>query len=90
MGDIINCIFPKLDSYSGQPKDDDPSASGNYLVARLNHHIQPNASFSSLNLVRDSYGYLNITPSNNQSAETEPTYESNRKKQRRLRANQFK
>ena len=90
VGDMINCIFPELNSFTGQAKVNDASASGNYLVARLNHHIQPNASFSSLNLVRDSYGYLNITPSNNQSAETEPTYESNRKKQRRLRANQFK
>ncbi len=90
VGDMINCIFPELNSFTGQSKDNDASASGNYLVARLNHHIQPNASFSSLNLVRDSYGYLKITPSNNQSAETEPTYESNRKKQRRLRANQFK
>ena len=90
VGDLINCIFPELNSLTGQSKVHDASASGNYLVARLNHHIQPNASFSSLNLVRDSYGYLNITPSNNQSAVTEPTYETNRKKQRRLRANQFK
>ena len=90
VGDLINCIFPELNSLTGQSKVHDASASGNYLVARLNHHIQPNASFSSLNLVRDSYGYLNITPSNNQSTVTESTYESNRKKQRRLRANQFK
>ena len=36
------------------------SASGNYLIVRLNHHIQTNASFSSLNLVRDSYGYAKV------------------------------
>ena len=47
----------------GRSSELDQSASGNYLVARLNHHIQPNASFSSLNLVRDSYGYSKIKPS---------------------------
>ncbi len=81
-------LFPEMDQ--GRSSELDQSASGNYLVARLNHHIQPNASFSSLNLVRDSYGYAKITPSNNQTTQVEPTYESNRKKQRRLRANQFK
>ena len=90
VGDLINCVFPTLDTYTGQSKDKDGSASGNYLVTRLNHHIQPNASFSSLNLVRDSYGDYKINPSNNQTTQVEPTYESNRKKQRRLRANQFK
>ena len=63
VGDIINCEFPELNTYTGQSKDKDASASGNYLVTRLNHHIQPNASFSSLNLVRDSYGYSKIKPS---------------------------
>ena len=61
VGDLINCEFPEMDQ--GQSSDLDQSASGNYLVARLNHHIQPNASFSSLNLVRDSYGYSKIKPS---------------------------
>ena len=88
VGDLINCEFPEMDQ--GRSSELDQSASGNYLVARLNHHIQPNASFSSLNLVRDSYGYAKITPSNNQTTQVEPTYESNRKKQRRLRTNQFK
>ena len=36
--------------------------SGNYLISRLNHHMQPNASFSSLNLIRDSYGYTTAYP----------------------------
>ena len=61
VGDLINCIFPEMDQ--GRSSDLDQSASGNYLVTRLNHHIQPNASFSSLNLVRDSYGYSKIQPS---------------------------
>ena len=88
VGDLINCIFPEMDQ--GRSSDLDQSASGNYLVTRLNHHIEPNASFSSLNLVRDSYGYAKITPTYSQGPQTdEKAYESNRKKQRRLRANQF-
>ena len=61
VGDLINCEFPEMDQ--GRSSELDQSASGNYLVARLNHHIQPNASFSSLNLVRVSYGYSKIKPS---------------------------
>ena len=61
VGDLINCEFSEMDQ--GRSSELDQSASGNYLVARLNHHIQPNASFSSLNLVRDSYGYSKIKPS---------------------------
>ena len=60
VGDIINVIFPELER--GQSKKIDESMSGNYLISRLNHHMQPNASFSSLNLVRDSYGYESAYP----------------------------
>ena len=59
VGDIINCVFPELSG--GQSLNLDEAASGNYLIVRVNHHIQPNASFSSLNLIRDSYGYKKIS-----------------------------
>ena len=60
VGDIINLTFPELSG--GKSKKIDQSMSGNYLISRLNHHIQPNASFSSLNLIRDSYGYASAYP----------------------------
>ena len=60
IGDIINVTFPELSG--GRSKKIDSSMSGNYLIARLNHHMQPNASFSSLNLIRDSYGYSEAYP----------------------------
>ena len=60
VGDIINVTFPEL--IMGQSKKDDQSMSGNYLISRLNHHIQPNASFSSLNLIRDSHGASSAYP----------------------------
>lgn len=88
VGDIINCIFPELNDGNTSVQLDGQS-SGNYLIARLNHHLQGNASFTSLNLVRDSYGYSQIKlPSNVLPTQTK-TYENNRDKQRRLRKSRF-
>ena len=60
VGDIIHVEFPELSG--GRSEDIDRSMSGNYLISRLNHHIQPNASFTSLNLIRDSYGFATAYP----------------------------
>ena len=60
IGDVIHVEFPEIKG--GASKDIDRSMSGNYLISRLNHHMQPNASFSSLNLIRDSYGYSTAYP----------------------------
>tara|TARA_Y100001937_G_scaffold89418_1_gene120922 strand:+ start:980 stop:2425 length:1446 start_codon:yes stop_codon:yes gene_type:complete len=60
VGDIINLTFPELKG--GKSKDADENLSGNYLISRLNHHMQPNASFTSLNLIRDSYGNSTAYP----------------------------
>ena len=60
IGDVIHVEFPEIKG--GASKDIDRSMSGNYLISRLNHHMQPNASFSSLNLIRDSYGYATAYP----------------------------
>ena len=84
VGDLINCVFPELKD--GQSSEKDAKASGNYLIVRLNHHFQTNSSYTSLNLVRDSYGYAKVGSSQNQKK----AYESNREKQIRLRRSQFK
>ena len=60
IGDIIHLEFPRLEG--GGATKIDKSMSGNYLISRLNHHIQPNASFSSLNLIRDAHGYSTAYP----------------------------
>lgn len=83
-GDLINCIFPEMND--GQSTNLDAQVSGNYLIVRLNHHIQGNASFTSLNLVRDSYGYSKVKV---EKTKTIPAYKSHRDKQRRLRESQF-
>ena len=77
VGDIINCVFPNL--RQGQTDSLDESASGNYLIARLNHHIQTNACFTALNLVRDSYGYAQITPTKASDAAVEGGYTISKK-----------
>ena len=46
----------------GESRDPDSSMSGNYLISRLNHHIQPNANYTSLNLIRDAYGNSTAYP----------------------------
>ena len=60
IGDIIHVEFPEIKG--GQSVDMDEGLSGNYLISRINHHMQPNASYSSLNLIRDSYGYSEAYP----------------------------
>jgi hypothetical protein len=86
VGDIINCIFPELKD--GRSVQLDNQSSGNYLISRLNHHLQPNSSFTALNLIRDSYGYSQIKSSSMSSApttEVKKKYEINRDRQRRHR-----
>ena len=86
VGDIINCIFPEL--RDGRSVQLDNQSSGNYLISRLNHHLQPNSSFTALNLIRDSYGYSQIKSSSMSSApttEVKKKYEINRDRQRRHR-----
>ena len=60
VGDIVNLTFPEV--LMGNSRDPDSSMSGNYLISRLNHHIQPNANYTSLNLIRDAYGNSTAYP----------------------------
>ena len=54
-GDIIRCEFEKLtDKKEANPFD--INQSGNYLILDLCHHFDSKRSFTSLTLVRDSFG----------------------------------
>lgn len=54
-GDIIRCEFEKLtDKKEVSPFD--INQSGNYLILDLCHHFDTKRSFTSLSLVRDSFG----------------------------------
>lgn len=52
-GDLIYCEFPEL---KGEGKETNDQSGGIYMVAHVCHRITPQDSFSSLSLVRDSFG----------------------------------
>jgi hypothetical protein len=53
-GDLIYCEFPQLKG--GGNKESNSESSGIYMVAHVCHRVTPEDSFSSLSLVRDSFG----------------------------------
>ena len=53
-GDIITCEFPKI---SREDKNDiDQETSGKYMIKELCHHFEAKRSFTSMTLVRDTFG----------------------------------
>ena len=52
-GDIITCQFPKI---SRQDTRFDEETTGKYIIKELCHHFDPDRSFTSMKLVRDSFG----------------------------------
>ena len=53
-GDLIYCDFPEMKGEDN--KEVNPESGGIYMVAHVCHRITPEDSFSSLSLVRDSFG----------------------------------
>ena len=53
-GDIINCEFPKISSED--INEIDREQSGLYMIKELCHHFEPNRSYTSMKLVRDTFG----------------------------------
>jgi hypothetical protein len=53
-GDIIQCVFPKISRGDGQQFDDDQS--GLYMIKELCHHFDTNGSYTSMQLIRDTFG----------------------------------
>ena len=53
-GDVITCEFPKI---SREDKNEiDTETSGKYLIKELCHHFESKRSFTSITLVRDTFG----------------------------------
>jgi hypothetical protein len=55
-GDVIRCDFPQVRGNTGSGKDINKKTSGDYLVAHVCHRVTPSDTFTSLGLIRDSYG----------------------------------
>ena len=53
-GDIITCKFPKISREDGATYDDEQS--GLYMIKELCHHFDTEGSYTSMTLVRDTFG----------------------------------
>jgi len=53
-GDIITCLFPKISREDENEYDSEES--GKYMIKELCHHFEAKRSFTSMTLVRDTYG----------------------------------
>jgi hypothetical protein len=53
-GDIIECKFPKITQ--SDAKEYDTETSGLYMIKELCHHFDANRSYTSMKLVRDTFG----------------------------------
>lgn len=53
-GDIIECQFPKITQSNA--KEYDTETSGLYMIKELCHHFDANRSYTSMKLVRDTFG----------------------------------
>jgi len=55
-GDVIRCEFEAITQGQKETDVNDPTQTGNYLILHLCHHFDPKRSYTSLTLVRDTYG----------------------------------
>jgi hypothetical protein len=53
-GDIIECQFPKISQ--SDTKEFDSETSGLYMIKELCHHFDTNYSYTSMKLIRDTFG----------------------------------
>jgi len=60
-GDIIDCELPKLNGNPQSPQYDYEQMGGRYMVKEVCHYFDSRGSYTSMKLVRDSFGYRNQT-----------------------------
>ena len=53
-GNIIKCLFPK--NTTGKKTEYDQEQSGLYMIKELCHHFDPEGSYTSMKLIRDTFG----------------------------------
>lgn len=53
-GDIIECNFPKISNSSSEEYD--PETSGLYMIKEICHHFNVESSYTSMKLIRDTFG----------------------------------
>lgn len=53
-GDVIECNFPKISQ--SDKKEFDREQSGRYLIKELCHYFDTEKSYTSMKLIRDTFG----------------------------------
>ena len=53
-GDVIECLFPRISRAPAREYDEDQS--GLYMIKELCHHFDATRSYTSLKLIRDTFG----------------------------------
>lgn len=53
-GDVVECQFPKITQ--SDEKEYDTETSGLYMIKELCHHFDANNSYTSMKLIRDTFG----------------------------------
>lgn len=56
-GEVIECFFPEIKNTDARQFD--PETSGKYIIKELCHHFDTTRSYTSLKLVRDTFGRSN-------------------------------
>jgi hypothetical protein len=56
-GDVIECLFPSVSQTD--KKEHDSETSGLYMIKELCHHFDVNNSYTSMKLLRDTFGVNN-------------------------------
>lgn len=71
-GDIIKATFPKIKTCNTRGDIDQGQVSGLYMIKEICHHTDPRGSYTSMMIIRDTYG-LNGT-NNSSSQSTTPAF----------------
>ena len=56
-GDVIECLFPAISQTD--KREHDSETSGLYMIKELCHHFDVNNSYTSMKLLRDTFGVNN-------------------------------
>ncbi len=54
-GDVIDCQVPEI-SFGNNSRTEKEQISGLYMIKELNHHCDPRGSYTTMKIVRDTYG----------------------------------
>ena len=63
-GNIIECLFPKTTA-EAEADEFDQDQSGLYMIKELCHHFDTTGSYTSMKLIRDTFGQYGTNTEDN-------------------------